>query len=259
MSGKRVAIVQSNYIPWKGYFDLINSVDEFVLFDDVQYTRRDWRNRNRIKTPHGGLWLTIPVRVKGGYTQRICDTRISDAHWALRHWQSVQTFYVRAPYFARYKDWLADLYGTCTSEDSLSHINFVFLSAICQILGISTTLSWSSQYNLPTERNDRLIAICQQTGAQHYVSGPAAKVYLDEAAFLRAGITVHWMEYSGYPEYPQLFPPFEHAVSILDLLLNTGPDAPLYMKSFHPRRSSDIPTLPLVSTQQSPTAEGTCE
>src|SRR5215510_8709820 len=101
---KKVAIVQSNYIPWKGYFDLINSVDEFILFDDMQYTKRDWRNRNRIKTPDGVAWLTIPVAVKGKYHQRIADTLVSDPSWIASHWKTIRHCYARAPYFAVYRD-----------------------------------------------------------------------------------------------------------------------------------------------------------
>lgn len=231
MQKKTVAIVQSNYIPWKGYFDLINSVDEFILFDDMQYTRRDWRNRNTIKTPHGCLWLTIPVQVKGNYHQKICETRVSDPQWQEQHWQSIQTFYARAPYFAMYKDWLAELYLGCNTA-YLSQINYRFLSAFCQMLGIITRLTWSSQYEVPPGKTERLVALCRQAGATNYLSGPAAKDYLDEGQFSAAGIAVQWMDYSGYPEYHQLFPPFEHAVSVIDLILNEGSSAWQYMKSF---------------------------
>src|SRR5208283_1807000 len=96
MSGKSLAAIQSNYIPWKGYFDIINRVDEFMLYDDAQYTRRDWRNRNKIKTPRGLRWLTIPVRVKGKFHQKICETEISDPGWAAGHWQTLRQNYARA-------------------------------------------------------------------------------------------------------------------------------------------------------------------
>jgi hypothetical protein len=231
MSGKRIAIVQSNYIPWKGYFDLIGSVDECVLFDDVQYTRRDWRNRNRIKTPNGCIWLTIPVQVKGRYYQKIKDTEVSDQRWRAHHWKSIQANYARAPYFAMYKDWLADLY-LASEAAFLSQVNYQFLAAFCTVLGITTRLTWSRQYELLPGKTERLVAICQQAGANVYLSGPAAKTYLDEILFNDAGIAVEWMKYDGYPEYHQLFPPFEHAVSIVDLLLNEGPQATRYMKSF---------------------------
>jgi len=254
MPKKTVAIVQSSYIPWKGYFDLINSVDEFILYDDMQYTRRDWRNRNAIKTPHGCLWLTIPVQVKGKFHQKICETQVNNSQWREQHWKSIRTFYARAPYFTTYKDWLAELYLGCDSV-YLSQINYRFLSALCQVLGITTRLTWSSQYEVPPGKTERLVTLCQQAGATDYRSGPAAKDYLDEEQFASAGIAVQWMEYSSYPEYHQLFPPFEPAVSIIDLILNEGPNAWQYMKSFAPRTSS--PSLLAGEGTQVPGAEET--
>lgn len=234
---KVIAILQSNYIPWKGYFDLINSVDEFVLYDDMQYTRRDWRNRNKIKTPSGTQWLTIPVQVKGKYSQRINETHISDSAWAGQHWKSILTNYQRASYFQHYHDLFEALYMSA-SQTLLSQINEHFLRAICEVLGIKTRISWSSEYEIIDGKTERLVSICQQSGATHYMSGPAAKSYIDAAQFQAAGISLSFMDYDGYPEYPQLFPPFDHAVSILDLIFNVGTDAPNYMKSFRERAES---------------------
>jgi hypothetical protein len=229
---KKVAIVQSNYIPWKGYFDLINLVDEFILYDDVQYTRRDWRNRNKIKTPDGPLWLTIPVKVKGKYYQKIKETEISDPGWSGRHWQSIAYNYSRAPHFDTYKDLFEGLY-LGRNERFLSQINYRFLIATCQILGIHTKLSWSMDYHIVEEdKTQRLVDLCKQAGATEYISGPAAKAYVDEGLFKSEGIALRYMDYSGYPEYHQLFPPFEHSVSIIDLVFNEGPNAPRYMRSF---------------------------
>ncbi|MFO0926420.1 MAG: WbqC family protein [Gemmataceae bacterium] len=227
--GKRIAISQSNYIPWKGYFDLIDTVDAFVLYDDVQYTRRDWRNRNRIKTANGPLWLTVPVQVKGKYTQKICDVVVSEPDWGVTHWRSLEHAYRRAPHFAAYEPHLRPLYENPPSE-RLSAINRAFLEAINRLLGITTPFTWSSDYQLEDDRNQRLISICRQAGATDYYSGPAAKTYLDEAAFAAEGIRVHWMEYDGYPEYPQLHPPFDPYVTVLDLLFHVGAEAPRYIK-----------------------------
>jgi hypothetical protein len=229
--GKTVAIVQSCYIPWKGYFDVIQSADVFVLYDDVQYTRRDWRNRNQIKTAAGPRWITIPVNVKGRYHQHICDVTISDADWADRHWKSIRHAYARAPYFDRYASDLEALYRDCDAT-SLSEINERFLRAICAWFSITTPIVQSNTFTLSEDRTDRLIEICRQLDATHYLSGPAAKAYIDEDLFAAAGIEVVWMDYDGYPEYSQLYSPFVHEVSALDLLLNVGPDAPRYMKSF---------------------------
>ncbi len=228
---KRLAIVQSNYIPWKGYFDLINAVDEFVLYDDMQYTRRDWRNRNKIKTPRGAEWLTIPVEVKGKYFQKINETRVNDSDWHRAHWSSIQHNYARAPHFAEQREWLRELYEGC-GESLLSQINFRFIRAICERLDIRTRVTWSSDYTLVEDRNERLIHLCRQVGADMYVSGPSAKGYMDIEAFNRAGVQVKFANYSAYAEYPQLHPPFDHYVSILDLLLNTGDHAKNYMISF---------------------------
>src|SRR4051794_40628321 len=144
---KRVAILQSCYIPWKGFFDLVRRVDEFILYDDAQYTRRDWRNRNRIKTANGPLWLTIPVEVKGKYLDAIKDMRVSDPQWNERHWRSIQASYSRAPYFSVYKPVLEELFRGCTSA-WLSEINFRFISHVCEILAIPTTLKWSMDYEV---------------------------------------------------------------------------------------------------------------
>lgn len=226
-----VAISQSNYIPWKGYFDLINQVDEFILYDDMQYTRRDWRNRNKIKTPNGLLWLTIPVQAKGAYHQKIKDTVVSDPSWNKQHWKKIVHSYAKAKYFQTYKEIFEALY-LGMEERHLSQINYHFLTTICRILGIDTRLSWSMDYRLIDGKTERLVDLCKQAGATAYVSGPAAKGYIDEALFTEAGLALRYVDYGGYPEYNQLFPPFEHGVSILDLIFNEGPDATKYMRSF---------------------------
>lgn len=231
MGQRSVAIVQSNYIPWKGYFDLIARVDEFVLYDDVQYTRRDWRNRNRVKTPHGVQWLTVPVEVKGRYLQLIRDTVVSDRAWASEHWRTLQHCYARAPHLSAYRAQFEALYAKAGELTLLSDVNRLFLSAICEMLGIRTAITSSADYGVEVEDpTERLVEICRRAGATEYVSGPAAKAYMDEAIFDRAGVALHYMSYDGYPEYPQLHPPFEHAVSVVDLLFNTGARAPAYMK-----------------------------
>ena len=225
---KKVAILQSCYIPWKGFFDLVRRVDEFILYDDAQYTKRDWRNRNRIKTPHGPLWLTVPVEVKGKYLDAIKDMRVSDPHWNERHWRSIQASYSRAPYFDRYKPVLEELFRGCTSE-WLSEINFRFISHFCETLSIETTLKWSMDYTLSDKRTERLVDLCRQARATEYLTGPAARAYIDADLFEAAGITLTYMDYNGYPEYEQLHPPFDHHVSIIDLLVHVGPDAVAHM------------------------------
>lgn len=228
---KKVAIIQSNYIPWKGYFDVLASVDQFVLFDHVQFTRRDWRNRNKIKTMQGVNWLTIPVQVKGNYSQSIRDIRVVDNKWQMKHWNSICHAYAKSSHFADYRDLFADLYLSKASQlQKLSDINSLFMREICQFLGITTEFLSSDELQLVEGKNECLIDICKQLGAHIYVSGPAAKAYLDLAQFRQAGIEVQFMDYSNYPEYEQLHGSFEHAVSIIDLLFNTGPESRNYMK-----------------------------
>jgi hypothetical protein len=227
---KSVAIVQSSYIPWKGYFDLIDSVDELILYDDQQYTRRDWRNRNRIKTPQGTIWLTIPVHVKGRYHQRIDETTVSDFAWPGRHWRTIENTYRRAPHFEEQRDVLYRLYSEC-EEAFLSAINRRFLDAICSMLGIRTRITSSTSYEAEGVKTERVVGLCRAAGATLYLSGPTARAYLDESQFDEAGIELRFMDYSSYPAYEQLYPPFEHAVSAIDLLVHTGPSARTYLKS----------------------------
>ena len=227
--GKKIALLQSNYIPWKGYFDIINMSDEFILFDDAQYTKNDWRNRNQIKTKNGLIWLTIPVVRNFG--QKIKEAQVADQKWRKKHWRSISESYAKAPYFGLFKDKFEELY-LGSSEKFLSKINHKYINLICEILSIETKITWSMDYSLPPGKTERLISICQQAGASQYISGPAAKDYIDENLFLDAGIKLTYIDYTGYPEYNQLFSPFEHSVSIIDLIFNEGTNARKYMKSF---------------------------
>jgi hypothetical protein len=226
---KKVAIVQSNYIPWKGYFDLVAGVDEFILYDDVQYTRRDWRNRNQVKTPRGVQWMTVPVSVKGRYLQSIRETRVEGEAWAATHWRTLEANYARSAHFGEVAAFLRPLYLE-RRHPMLSGLNRAFIEAVCAYLGIRTRLTDSADYRLADGRTERLADLCAQAGATEYVSGPSARSYLDQSAFRQRGIGVRWFDYAGYPEYPQLWGEFTHGVTILDLLFNCGRDAPRYMK-----------------------------
>jgi hypothetical protein len=226
---KKVAIVQSNYIPWKGYFDMIAAVDEFILYDDMQYTRRDWRNRNQIKTPQGVQWLTVPVVVKGKYHQKIRDTEIDGSEWASTHWKNLLSNYRRAEHFGEIAEWLEPIYLQ-ESFDRLSQMNRRFIEAICAYLDINTKITNSCDYTLAEGKTERLADLCLQAGGTEYVSGPAAKDYVDERVFSDLGIKLTWFDYTGYPEYPQLWGDFTHGVTILDLLFNCGKDSPRYMR-----------------------------
>jgi hypothetical protein len=229
---KKIAILQSNYIPWKGYFDIINSVDEFVIYDEVQYTKRDWRNRNLIKTPDGLRWLSIPVIVKGLFRQRICDTLIANESWAPRHFTSIYHNYCDTEYFGKYEELFRQAYKVARKLKFLSEVNKLYLELIMSILGISTKLVYSSDYKNSGNKSEKILDICRQTGAEEYLTGESARIYLDEKLFIQSGVIICWMDYTGYPEYHQLFPPFEHNVSIIDLIFNCGDEAKKYLKSF---------------------------
>ena len=226
---KKIAILQSNYIPWKGYFDMISAVDEFILYDDMQYTRRDWRNRNQIKTPQGVQWLTVPVLVKGRYHQKICETEIEGDDWSVAHWKALVQNYRRAPHFYEIAPLLESIY----LEDDFTHIsqlNRRLIETVCTYLGIKTVITNSWDYTLLDGKTERLAVLCVQAGGTEYISGPAAKDYVDEKVFSDLGIKLTWFDYAGYPEYPQLWGEFTHGVTILDLLFNCGKDAPRYMR-----------------------------
>ena len=233
MSGeKTIAIVQSSYIPWKGYFDIVNLVDEFILFDEVQYTKRDWRNRNGIKTSNGVRWLTVPVVTKGRYHQRICETRVSDREWASKHWTALRHVYRKAPHFRAYGDHFESLYRQAGEEVYLSQINYLFIRGVCDLLGITTRLTWSMDYPSNFSKTDRLVAICRAASAAQYLSGPSARSYIEPEKFAASGIELSYIDYSDYPKYNQLHGEFQHRVSILDLLFNQGVNARRFMKSF---------------------------
>ena len=224
---KKIAILQSNYIPWKGYFDLIAAVDEFILYDDVQFTKNDWRNRNMIKSHSGLQWLSVPVGKD--INRLICEVKLPDSRWQIKHWTTICHAYGRAKYFKNFAEKLEPLYLE-REYSSLTELNRSLIEFVCDQLGIATKISFSWDYKLQTGQTERLVDLCIQAGATEYITGPSAKSYLDLSLFLKKGLKVSWFEYAGYPEYPQLWGKFEHAVSALDLLFNTGQGAGSYMK-----------------------------
>ena len=223
---KTIAILQSNYIPWKGYFDLIAAVDEFIIYDDMQYTKNDWRNRNKIKTSTGTQWLTVPVGQD--ISRRICDVEIHEQGWQKKHWKNLAQWYGKAPHYAEIAELLAPFYHEPYTH--LSQLNRGLIEAVCAYLGITTHISSSRDYTLLEGKTRRLVGLCRQAGATEYISGPAARGYLDEREFAEAKIKLTWFDYEDYPEYPQLWGDFTHHVSILDLLFNCGKDSAKKMR-----------------------------
>jgi len=230
-----VAVLQSNYLPWKGYFDIIHDVDLFIFYDDVQFTKNDWRNRNLIKTPGGTAWITVPVGQD--IRRRICEVAITDARWAKVHWKTLSQNYSRAPHFARYRDFFESVY-LGRAWNNLSELNRHLIEAISRELGITARFEDSRAYSLEGQASERLLQLLARVGAKTYVSGPSARGYIDAAAFRRAGIDVAYKSYEGYPPYPQLHPPFEHRVSIVDMLFNLGGSAPDYIWGWRERVSA---------------------
>jgi hypothetical protein len=225
----RVAILQSSYLPWKGYFDIIHSVDAFVFYDDVQYTPRDWRSRNRFKLHGGPAWLTVPA---GSHRSRlICEVVLADDDWQRNHWNVIKHNYGKCPYFPQYETFFARLFCG-TQWTSLSELNQHAIRGIAtELLGIETQFHDSREFHAEGAKTDRLLSVLKGFSPEvsHYVSGPSARGYIEEEKFRAAGIEVEFMDYSGYPEYPQRFPPFRHDVSVLDLLFNVGEQAPHYI------------------------------
>ncbi len=225
------AIVQPSYIPWRGYFHLIQKSDVFVFYDDVQYDKHGWRNRNRIKTANGPVWLTIPVAHKGNVVQHRHINEIPivwDQSWNSKHWATIRLSYGKAPHFKRYEGLLAGFYAQRPAL--LADFTIELTIALARELGLKTKFVRSSALSAKGEKTERLIAILRELGADHYVSGPSAKDYIEDELFRAAGIGLEYMTYD-YPAYEQLHPPFEAQVSILDLLFSAGPEAPRFIWS----------------------------
>ncbi len=231
-----LGVVQPSYIPWRGYFDIIRRSDLFVFYDDVQYDKNGWRNRNRIKTSQGSIWLTIPVLSGGAVSERrlIRDVRIeAGTRWSVKHWKSIQQAYSKAPYFEWVAQKLRPIYET--EFEFLADVDVALTIACCELLGLTTVGRFrrSSEFQCEGVKLDRLISLIRQTGATHYISGPSAREYISAQRFDEAGVRLEYMEYQ-YGEYPQLYPPFDGAVSIIDLLCMQGEGAIHWLNSSIP-------------------------
>jgi hypothetical protein len=224
---RTVGIIQPSYIPWRGFFDFIQEVDVFVFLDDVQYTLRDWRNRNRIKTRDGKtLWLSVPTL--GGRNQLIKDVRIDNAQpWQRKHLALMQHNYGKAPCFRRYFGELQGIYAQ--AFETLAKLDIELVKRISAWLGIDTEFVVASALGAAGARDDRLLQLVRKLGGDVYLSGPAAKAYMRPEIWAAADIRLAYKDYAGYPEYPQICAPFEPAVTVLDLLFMVGPDAADYI------------------------------
>jgi hypothetical protein len=235
---KSIAILQSSYIPWKGYFDIIAAVDEFVIFDEAQFTRRDWRNRNRIILEGRSHWLSIPVASKGHYDAPINTIEVSEPKWASKHWQTIRHAYGKARFFDQYQRRLEETYLQAAEMRRLTEINTLFLTTLARELGLATAFASSEAVpRAAASPTGRLVEICSARHAATYVSGPAARDYIEPGEFEQAGLALRYANYTGYPLYDQGTATFEHGVSVLDLLFRVGPEAQSHLKSLRSRDS----------------------
>lgn len=224
----RVGIIQSNYIPWRGYFDFIDDVDCFIFLDDVRYTRRDWRNRNKVKTPDSLLWLTVPVKYNNE-NQLICNTEINySSNWQSKHLKTIRSIYARAPHV---NDSITILEkGLSYNDSTVSQLNMRLIKLICSYLQIDTPLLNSADCKVDGIKTELLINLLKKVGAKVYLSGPSADAYIDKEMFKENGISLEYKKYD-YEPYSQLWGEFEGAVSILDLIANCGQNARRFLKS----------------------------
>ncbi|MGQ9369467.1 WbqC family protein [Azospirillum sp. ST 5-10] len=224
----RVVVIQSGYLPWRGYFDLIGTADLFLFHDDIQYTKQDWRNRNRIKTAASWRWLTVPVR-RHSAGQRIDEIEISyDADWRREHLNQLAECYGKAPHFRVYRNRLDEILAL--RPQRLSELNQRIIHWLAGELGVATPLRRTAELAAVGSKTDRLVDILTKVGATTYLSGPAAKAYIEVDKFRRAGIGLEFKTYD-YAPYPQQWGAFTDHMSVIDLLMNVGDAAALHLRS----------------------------
>jgi hypothetical protein len=236
----KIAISQPAYLPWLGYFDLIDQVDTFVLLDSVQFEKQSWQHRNRIKTPTGFQWLTVPVIFRGHFGQRIDEVQIRDREFSKKHLRAIELNYRRAPYFEKYFGEVEQI--LLASRDlTLVELNQALIERFCQILGVHTRIVRSSDLGGKGKRSELLVNLCGMLGAEYYLSPLGSATYLmdDLNLFSQAGINVGFQHYD-HPAYHQLFSSFQSHASVLDLILNEGPASESIMRSG--RRSAFAPS-----------------
>lgn len=221
-----VVILQPSYIPWRGYFDQIRRADLFIFYDDIQYDKHGWRNRNQIKTHQGKQWLTIPVHSRGVTSGTpIKDVRIDwSKPWTKTHLKSLTVSYSKAPHFKKYLRMLESIFER--RDEFLADFTIATSILLARELGfISTRFIRSSELlNIDGQKTDRVVNVLKKVGAVHYICGPSASSYMEPEKFDEAGITFEYMEYN-YPEYQQLYPPYDPFVTILDLMFMMGPQS----------------------------------
>jgi len=225
----KIIITQSNYIPWKGYFTTMKKASHIILYDDAQYTRRDWRNRNKIITPSGPTWLSIPIDVKGKYHQKVNEAKVKSNDWPTDHWNKIVQNYRNAPCFKAYSHHFEDLYlDKLKYYEYLTDINRLMLQKSIDLLGIDIEILDSRQLNIRGGKTEKLINICRDLNADEYFTGPAARGYMEEGLFPQNNIKLTYYDLDNFPTYKQRWEGFDHHVSILDMFFNLGKDTVNY-------------------------------
>lgn len=220
----RVVILQAGYLPWLGYFDQMYKSDVFVVYDDVQYDKNSWRNRNRIKTPQGWQWLTVPVLLKGRNFPLNKDVEINnDLSWAPKHLKSLAQNYRPAGFF---DDVIGGLEAILSREwKFLIDLNMESIFFLKRLLGLDTKICFASELDVSkVGKTERLVEICRHFGADSFLEGDAGKSYIDESLFTNAGIKLEYHHYQ-HPTYDQLHGEFIPYLSVVDVLFNHGKDS----------------------------------
>lgn len=213
--------MQPGYLPWLGFFELIYNCDLFVLLDDVQYTRKDWRNRNRIRTKDGWLWLTVPVLTKNKQNQLINEAKINySINWRRKHLKAIEINYHKAKYFKTYFPELEKKYSY--DFEYLLDLNIEIINWISKALNIKTPIIKSSFLKTEGKREDKIINICKKLDARELYDSKAASSFFDLDKFQENNIKIIFQEYY-HPIYKQLYEPFIHSMSVIDLLFQYGP------------------------------------
>jgi hypothetical protein len=219
----KVGILQPGYLPWLGFFEQVHRCDIFVFYDDVQFDKNSWRNRNRIKTPDGPLWLTVPVSHHGHTSQTLLETKIAEKErWSRKHLNSLKTYYGKAPYWDRYSEGLTEIYGH--EWALLVDLDIALTRYLLQELGIATRTLRSSELGIPGDKTDRLVSICSALKAHTFYEGAAGRDYIETEEFDRAGIALEYQDYQ-HPIYPQLYGEFIPYLSVIDLMFNCGEES----------------------------------
>jgi len=232
---KRITLLQSNFLPWRGYFDFMANSDEFIVYDSCQYTVNDWRNRNQIKTHDGVRWITVPVITKGRFGQRITDAQVVDHRWIRTHLSTLAASLGKAPQAGPALEMLGECYAAAANTQWLHDINVGFLEAIHASFGFNCRLSDDSQYGIDTldelTPSAKVAELVQRAGGTRYLTGPRGLDYLEPDDFAARAIAIDVLDYSTLAPYPQLYGDFVDHLSVIDLLANVGTDSRSYLTS----------------------------